>query len=277
MSPNALVELCEKASPNTSADGIASSEPAGALGATLERVKEASVAADFKPRLARFVSHPLLAPVESKSDPFLDFPTATSEKVSSITGSAANLTTITTDTNINELESNGKQSYIFQTSTTFRTSTISFLPDHSSDSFNDSNATLAPIHEEESDQSASKHSYPPSSHGHKRNESVKNPQDPHNPVPATVVFARYAFPLSLPKLDRYLSSLPPPYLGDESDTDEGTMFPPLDQLAKTKKLLEDLESNSVVAPTWRNPTSILNSAANLLISLLVRQYPFHSD
>ncbi len=76
------------------------------------------------------------------------------------------------------------------------------------------------------------------------------------------------FPLSLPKLDRYLSSLPPPYLGDESDTDKSTMFPPLDQLAKAKKSLEDLENNSVVAPTWRNPTSILNFAANLLISLL---------
>ncbi len=127
MSTNAHAEIHEKASPNTSADGIASPELAGALGATPsnpERVKEASAAADPKPRLARFVRHPLLAPVESE-DPFLDFPTATSEKVSSITGSAANLTTITTNTNINDLESNGKQSNISHTSTTFRTPTIS--------------------------------------------------------------------------------------------------------------------------------------------------------
>ncbi|KJA29472.1 hypothetical protein HYPSUDRAFT_32950 [Hypholoma sublateritium FD-334 SS-4] len=265
---NALVELYEKASPNTSANGMSSSEPAGALvtaRSNPERGNETSVAEDPKPRLARFIRHPLLTPVDS-DDPFLDRPTAISEQAPSNTESTTNTTTITTDTNTNELNPNGNQPYISQIPTTLCTPSVSSFS-HPNDSFNDSTATLAPLYEER-DQSDSKHTYPPTCPGNEHNEPVNRLQGPHNPVPATVVFARDAFPLSLPKLDRYLSSLPPPRLGDEDNDDNGTMFPPLDQLAKTKKSLDDLESNSIVAPAWRNSTSIINTAANLLISLL---------
>lgn len=269
---NALVKLYEKPPPNSSAKGKSSLEPASvhvAASSNPERVKDDSAEADPKPRLARFIRHPLLTPVDSE-DPFLGRPAALSKQASSNTKSTTNLTTITTDANTNELNLNGKQPYVSQTPATLGIPFISSLPNHPSDSFNDSTATLAPLYEEERNQSVSKHTYPPTFQGSKHNEPVNSPQGPHNPVPATVVFARDAFPLSLSKLDRYLSSLPPPHLSDEDNSDNGSMFPPLDQLAKTKKSLDDLESNSVVAPTWRNPTSILNSAANLFISLLVR-------
>lgn len=93
---------------------------------------------------------------------------------------------------------------------------------------------------------------------------------PHRPIPAPTLFARDALPLSLPNLDCYLSSLPVPVLSDGcDDSSSGPMFPPLDQLAKTGKSLDDLETNSTVAPVWRNRSTILGGILNTLIGLLV--------
>lgn len=120
-----------------------------------------------------------------------------------------------------------------------------------------------------------KHDYPPQSawsddcDDPPRSPHQKTTQRPHEPVPAPVIFARDALPLSLPNLDRYLSSLPAPVLGDGCD-DSSPMFPPLDQLQKTGRSLDDLETNTTVAPVWRNRSTILGGTLNTLIGLLVR-------
>ncbi|CAL1695681.1 unnamed protein product [Somion occarium] len=71
-------------------------------------------------------------------------------------------------------------------------------------------------------------------------------------------------PLSLPALDRYISRLPPPSLPSVPSSGKGKgkdicMFPPMDRLAATGRTLEDLETNSSVAPGWRNRNTILGA------------------
>ncbi|KAF7306894.1 hypothetical protein MIND_00481900 [Mycena indigotica] len=72
------------------------------------------------------------------------------------------------------------------------------------------------------------------------------PQSPirhsHVPIAATAVFARNAPPLSLPRLDHYLSQLKPPDFA-ANQTSDAAMFPPMEQLAKTGSTIEDLELN----------------------------------
>lgn len=89
----------------------------------------------------------------------------------------------------------------------------------------------------------------------------------HTPVAATVVFARTAPPLHLPRLDGYLSTLPTPSFSRGSENKE-TMFPPMDQLARTGLSLENLEANGSSAPLWRNRTTILSSSVNWLLGLM---------
>ncbi|KAF9496158.1 hypothetical protein BDN71DRAFT_1482328 [Pleurotus eryngii] len=87
---------------------------------------------------------------------------------------------------------------------------------------------------------------------------------PHTPVPATVVFSRKAFPISLPKLDKYLSSLPMPSF---SQRRHGIieMFLPMQKLADSGRTIDDFEANSKVAPAWRNRKTILGSAVNIIL------------
>jgi len=116
----------------------------------------------------------------------------------------------------------------------------------------------------------------------------------HVPVPITTVFSRNAAPLHLPKLDEYLSSLPPPeFLEGESKGKETTssthkkgvnptqdgfagqptipgMFPPMDRLKTLGLSLDDLEVNSVQPPFWKDRKSILWTLFNLVIGFLVR-------
>lgn len=93
---------------------------------------------------------------------------------------------------------------------------------------------------------------------------------PHTPIPATVVFARNAPPLSLPKLDKYLSKLRPPLFA-EAKGKEPVMFPPMEQLAKTGSTIENLEYNFKPAPWYRNRNTLLGSAVNLIIGTTVCQ------
>jgi hypothetical protein len=94
----------------------------------------------------------------------------------------------------------------------------------------------------------------------------------HTSVPATAVFARNAAPLYLPKLDSYLSSLPPPAFSVlKGGGTEPAMFPPMDQLAKSGTTIEDLEANAKRPPAWRDRNTILGSAANLILGLTVRE------
>lgn len=92
---------------------------------------------------------------------------------------------------------------------------------------------------------------------------------PHTPVPATVVFSRKAFPLSLPKLDKYLSNLPMPSF---SQRRHGIieMFLPMQKLADSGRTIDDFEANSKVAPAWRNRKTILGSAVNIILGFTVR-------
>ena len=128
----------------------------------------------------------------------------------------------------------------------------------------------------EGPQSSLKHTYPPpESHPdtnvstHRNSRRQRRPLPVHKPIPALVVFSRNAHPLSLPKLDHYLTSIPPFPLGRDDNENSGDMFPPLDQLAKTGLSIDDLEANSTVAPAWRNPVSILGSLQNVMIGFLV--------
>lgn len=228
------------------------------------------------PRLARFIKHN----ARTVDDPFLDHstPPISSLHPRSTAVSTTLFTTLTNNTPHNEQHELPDQLYPSKGSLGRFTSSISLQSKHSKNALNHSSQTVGPLDDSEKQELLMENTYPPrSSRSHEYDSAPKSPQrypkrphhPSHKPVAATVVFSRNAFPLSLPKLDRYLSSLPPPFLGDENEA-TGAMFPPLDQLANTGRSLDDLESNSTIAPTWRNQTSILNSLTNLFISLLVR-------
>ena len=101
----------------------------------------------------------------------------------------------------------------------------------------------------------------------------KDPSAPaHRPVPAPTLFGRNAAPLYLPKLDKYLSSLPAPgftkWKGKGKETDV-PMFPPMEQLAASKRTIDDLEHNSTIVPGWRDRNFWFSLAEGSAISILV--------
>ena len=91
----------------------------------------------------------------------------------------------------------------------------------------------------------------------------------HRPIPAQILFARNAYPISLPKLDRYLASIVPPSFSARQSQGGGHAFPPLEQLAKTGLSLDDLENNSKIPSAWLDRTSIFWTGVTSLIDLLV--------
>lgn len=120
------------------------------------------------------------------------------------------------------------------------------------------------------------HTYPPSQRGtfsdqaatHRYNEN-HDPGD-HAPISAPTVFSRYAAPLSLPRLDTYISSLSLPAFSLSSRTKTDTKrerFVPFDRLAKTGRSIESLETNFKTKPAGRN--SILSGLVNLVLGILV--------
>lgn len=56
---------------------------------------------------------------------------------------------------------------------------------------------------------------------------------------------------------------------EEENGKEVKMFPPMDALAATGKSIEDLETNTTVAPWWRNKTGILGIFNNAILGLTV--------
>jgi len=102
------------------------------------------------------------------------------------------------------------------------------------------------------------------------------PKDPsaavHRPVPALTLFGRNVPPLYLPKLDKYLSSLPAPDFakwkgkGKEKDV---PMFPPMEQLAASKRTIDDLEHNSTIAPAWQDRNFWFSLAKDAVIGVVV--------
>jgi hypothetical protein len=122
------------------------------------------------------------------------------------------------------------------------------------------------------------HAYPPASLPNSSDRGFalfcpesrsENPKHPR-PIPATLLFARHAYPLSLPNLDRYLSSLVPPGFASKGQDCGGVMFPPLDKLENTGVTLDDLENNAKIPPAWRDRTGILWTVGFFFIDVLVR-------
>jgi hypothetical protein len=97
----------------------------------------------------------------------------------------------------------------------------------------------------------------------------------HAPIPLTTLIAYNAAPLHLPKLDQHISSLPPPSFAHVSSGLSGkpgstTMFPPMQQLVDTGKTIEDLETNSILPPWYKNRRGMLGSIVNGALGLTVR-------
>jgi hypothetical protein len=118
----------------------------------------------------------------------------------------------------------------------------------------------------------SPHSYPPSQRATSGQVINHDPYD-HAPISALTVFSRNAPPLSLPRLDKYISSLPLPAFSSLSRNKEGTRkdrFVPLDRLAKTGRSIESLETNFKRKPAWRNRNSILSGLVNIALGITVR-------
>jgi len=105
---------------------------------------------------------------------------------------------------------------------------------------------------------------------------LPTPKDPsaavHRPVPALTLFGRNAAPLYLPKLDKYLSSLPAPeftkWKGKEKEKDV-PIFPPMEQLAASKRTIDDLEHNSTITPVWRDKSFWFSLAKDAVIGVVV--------
>ncbi len=110
----------------------------------------------------------------------------------------------------------------------------------------------------------SPHSYPPS--------RTPDPRD-HAPISAPTVFSRHAAPLSLPQLDKYISSLPLPTFSSRSRTEADTKkFVPLDRLASTRRGIESLETNYKEKPAWRNCNLILGGLVNIVVGVTVGSF-----
>jgi hypothetical protein len=89
----------------------------------------------------------------------------------------------------------------------------------------------------------------------------------HAPVPATVLFAPAAPPLYLPELDKYLASYPSPRFPQV--VGQNVPFPPMGNLANMDVSFDDLETNSRQIPSWRSRKTILGSAVNIMLGLMV--------
>ncbi|RPD55808.1 hypothetical protein L227DRAFT_614942 [Lentinus tigrinus ALCF2SS1-6] len=98
----------------------------------------------------------------------------------------------------------------------------------------------------------------------------------HTPIPLSQILARNAAPVSLPKLDEYISSLDMPKFpvtyvtsgekgrGKDKVSDVA-MFPPLERLKGTT--IVDLENNSKIPPAWRNRDTIFSSLLNVALGV----------
>ena len=105
---------------------------------------------------------------------------------------------------------------------------------------------------------------------------LPTPKDPsaaaHRPVPAPTLFGRNTAPLYLPKLDKYLSSLPAPeftkWKGKTKEKDV-PMFLPMEQLAASKRTIDDLEHNSTITPGWRDRNFWFYMANDAVVGIVV--------
>jgi len=123
----------------------------------------------------------------------------------------------------------------------------------------------------------SPYSYPPSQRvtfSERTNNLQHHDSYDHAPISAPTLFSHDAATLSLPQLDKYISSLPVPAFSSSSRTTAGTKnekFVPLDRLAATGRSIKSLETNYKRKPIWRNCNSILGGLVNIVIGITVRK------
>lgn len=136
-------------------------------------------------------------------------------------------------------------------------------------------AIRADVSDDSEERLLSPHSYPPSQRPTFSDPtphlSYHDPRD-HAPISAPTVFSRHAAPLSLPQLDKYISSLPLPAFSSRSRTKADTKrkkFVPLDRLASTGRSIESLETNYKGKPAWRNCNLILGDLVNAVLGVMV--------
>lgn len=93
----------------------------------------------------------------------------------------------------------------------------------------------------------------------------------HTPIPVSRVFSRLAPPLSLPRLDKYLSTIPPPSFASEAGGKgkNVAMFEPMDRLAATGKSLQDLETSSRIYAAWENRNPITGIITSIVLGITV--------
>lgn len=104
---------------------------------------------------------------------------------------------------------------------------------------------------------------------------VPVPQLPsHTPIPVSRVFSRSAPPLSLPRLDKYLSTIrPPSFASDAAGKGKNVaMFEPMDRLAATGRSLQDLETSSRIYAAWDNRNSITSIITSIVLGVTVRSH-----
>lgn len=105
------------------------------------------------------------------------------------------------------------------------------------------------------------------------------PQLPaHTPIPVSRVFSRVAPPLSLPRLDKYISTIRPPSFATTA-AGKGknvAMFDPMDRLVASGKSLVDLETSSRQYPSWENRNSIMGTITGIVLGVTVR-FPRYDD
>src|SRR6267154_1208998 len=137
-------------------------------------------------------------------------------------------------------------------------------------------AIRADVSDDSEERLLSPHSYPPSQRStfsvRTPDLSYRDPRD-HAPISAPTVFSRQAAPLSLPQLDKYISSLPLPAFSSRisrirADT-KREKFVPLDRLASTGRSVEALETNYKRKPAWRNCNLILAGLVNTVLGVTV--------
>ena len=106
---------------------------------------------------------------------------------------------------------------------------------------------------------------------------TSRPLGPHTPIPLAQLIARDAAPVSLPKLDEYISTLETPRFPSYDVVEQGkgkgkapavSQFPPMDRLKNAT--LADLENNATIPPAWRNRNTIFGALLNVALGITVR-------
>lgn len=219
------------------------------------------------PSPARFIHHPPLRPSQYTNDD------TTTLLASESTTLQAHSTAIDTTADVTDELNPGGKLHFREGSGGARVKKWLFSKDENGDSVRRSEeyhllSNMSPVADEFDPQSTGTvESFASSS------TTVPKPHAPgHSPVPVSRVFSRLAPPLSLPRLDKYLSSFKPPsFATDAAGKGKNVaMFEPMDRLAATGRSLQDLESSSKIYSAWENRNSITSIMSSIVLGVTVR-------